>query len=152
MYGQMTEGSWIYIGTQGIIQGTYETSVAGGKKHYGGDLAGKWILTGGLGGMGGAQTLAGMMAGASVLAIECDSTRIEKRLSKGFVDHSVTDLDEALKLIEQACSEKKAISVTLLGNAAEVLPELVKRGKKPDMVTDQTSAHDPLNGYLYHFH
>ncbi|MCX6957892.1 MAG: urocanate hydratase [Verrucomicrobiae bacterium] len=148
MYGQMTAGSWIYIGTQGIIQGTYETFVAAGKKHYGGDLAGKWILTGGLGGMGGAQTLAGTMAGASVLAIECDSTRIEKRLSKGFVDYSVTDLDEALKLIEQACRDKKAISVGLLGNAAEVLPELVKRGVKPDMVTDQTSAHDPLNGYL----
>ena len=148
MYGQMTAGSWIYIGTQGIIQGTYETFVAAGKKHYGGDLAGKWILTGGLGGMGGAQTLAGTMAGASVLAIECDATRIEKRLSKGFVDHSVTDLDEALKLIKQACHEKKAISVALLGNAAEILPELVKRGVKPDMVTDQTSAHDPLNGYL----
>lgn len=148
MYGQMTAGSWIYIGTQGIIQGTYETFVAAGKKHYGGNLTGKWILTGGLGGMGGAQTLAGTMAGASVLAIECDPTRIEKRLSKGFVDHSVSDLDEALKLIEQACREQKAISVALLGNAAEILPELVKRGVKPDMVTDQTSAHDPLHGYL----
>lgn len=148
MYGQMTAGSWIYIGTQGIIQGTYETFVEAGKKHFEGDLAGKWILTAGLGGMGGAQTLAGTMAGASVLAIECDPTRIEKRLSKGFVDYSVTDLNEALALIEHSCQEKKAISVALLGNAAEVLPELVKRGIKPSMVTDQTSAHDPLNGYL----
>ena len=148
MYGQMTAGSWIYIGTQGIIQGTYETFVEAGKKHFGGDLSGKWILTAGLGGMGGAQTLAGTMAGACVLAVECDPTRIEKRLSKGFVDYSVADLEEALALIEQACKEKKAISVALLGNAAEVLPEMVKRGIKPSMVTDQTSAHDPLNGYL----
>lgn len=148
MYGQMTAGSWIYIGTQGIIQGTYETFVAAGKKHFSGDLSGKWILTAGLGGMGGAQTLAGTMAGASVLAVECDPTRIEKRLSKGFVDHAVENIDEALSLIEKACQNKQAISVALLGNAAEVLPELVKRGVKPDMVTDQTSAHDPLNGYL----
>lgn len=148
MYGQMTAGSWVYIGTQGIIQGTYETFVAAGKKHYGGNLAGRWILTAGLGGMGGAQPLAGTMAGASVLAVECDPTRIEKRLSKGFVDYSVTNLEEALQLIEGACRDKKAISVALLGNAAEVLPELLKRGIKPDMVTDQTSAHDPLHGYL----
>ncbi|OHE77170.1 MAG: urocanate hydratase [Verrucomicrobia bacterium RIFCSPHIGHO2_12_FULL_41_10] len=148
MYGQMTAGSWIYIGTQGIIQGTYETFVAAGKKHFGGDLSGRWILTGGLGGMGGAQTLAGTMAGASVLAVECDPTRIEKRLEKGFVDYSVSDLDEALALIEQAGRDKKAISVALLGNTAEILPELVKRGVRPSMVTDQTSAHDPLNGYL----
>jgi urocanate hydratase len=148
MYGQMTAGSWIYIGSQGIIQGTYETFVAAGKKHFKGDLSGKWILTAGLGGMGGAQTLAGTMAGASVLAIECDPSRIEKRLQKGFVDYSVNNLDEALKLIENAFHDKKAISVALLGNAAEILPELVKRGVKPDMVTDQTSAHDPLNGYL----
>lgn len=148
MYGQMTAGSWIYIGTQGIIQGTYETFVAAGKKHFGGDLAGKWILTAGLGGMGGAQTLAGTMAGACVLAIECDPTRIEKRLSKKFVDHAVENIDEALALIEKACQNKQAISVALLGNAAEILPELIKRGVKPDMVTDQTSAHDPLNGYL----
>lgn len=148
MYGQMTAGSWIYIGSQGIIQGTYETFVAAGKKHFAGNLLGKWILTAGLGGMGGAQTLAGTMAGACVLAIECDPTRIEKRLSKKFVDHAVNDLDEALALIEKACQQKQAISVALLGNAAEVLPELVRRGVKPDMVTDQTSAHDPLNGYL----
>lgn len=148
MYGQMTAGSWIYIGTQGIIQGTYETFVSAGKKHFEGNLTGKWILTAGLGGMGGAQTLAGTMAGASVLAVECDHTRIEKRLAKGFVDHAVKDLDEALHLIEKACHDKKAISVALLGNAADVLPELVKRGVKPSMVTDQTSAHDPLNGYL----
>ena len=148
MYGQMTAGSWIYIGSQGIVQGTYETFVEAGKKHYEGNLAGKWILTGGLGGMGGAQTLAGTMAGASVLAVECDPTRIQKRLTTKYVDYSVTNLDEALKLIETACREKRAISVALLGNCAEILPELVKRGVKPDMVTDQTSAHDPLNGYL----
>jgi urocanate hydratase len=148
MYGQMTAGSWIYIGTQGIIQGTYETFVEAGKKHYGGDLSGKWILTSGLGGMGGAQPLAGTMAGASVLAVECDPAHIEKRLSKGFVDRSVTDLSEALSIIEKSCQEKKPISVALLGNAAEVFPELLKRGVKPSMVTDQTSAHDPLNGYL----
>jgi len=148
MYGQMTAGSWIYIGTQGIIQGTYETFVAAGKKHFSGNLSGKWILSAGLGGMGGAQTLAGTMAGASVLVIECDPERIEKRLNKGFVDYAVKDLDEALALIKKACQEKRAISVGLLGNASEILPELVKRGVKPDMVTDQTSAHDPLNGYL----
>ncbi len=148
MYGQMTAGSWIYIGSQGIIQGTYETFVAAGKKHFQGNLSGKWILTAGLGGMGGAQPLAGTMAGASVLAIECDPSRIEKRLQKGFVDYTTSRLDEALNLINTACQDKKAISVALLGNAAEILPELVKRGIKPDMVTDQTSAHDPLNGYL----
>ncbi len=148
MYGQMTAGSWIYIGSQGIIQGTYETFVTAGKKHFNGDLSGKWILTAGLGGMGGAQTLAGTMAGACVLAIECDPSRIEKRLSKKFVDYAVKDLDEALELIKKSCEQKKAISVALLGNAAEILPELVRRGIKPDMVTDQTSAHDPLNGYL----
>ncbi len=148
MYGQMTAGSWIYIGSQGIIQGTYETFVEAGKKHFSGDLSGKWILTSGLGGMGGAQPLAGTMAGASVLAVECDPSHIEKRLSKGFVDYSVSTLEEALTLIEKACQEKKPISVALLGNAAEVFPEIVKRGIKPSMVTDQTSAHDPLNGYL----
>jgi urocanate hydratase len=148
MYGQMTAGSWIYIGSQGIIQGTYETFIAAGKKHFQGKLAGKWILTAGLGGMGGAQTLAGTMAGASVLAIECDPARIEKRLKKGFVDHQTSHFEEALQLIEKACQNKQAISVALLGNAAEIFPELVKRGIKPDMVTDQTSAHDPLNGYL----
>lgn len=148
MYGQMTAGSWIYIGSQGIVQGTYETFVEAGKKHYQGNLAGKWILTGGLGGMGGAQTLAGTMAGASVLAVECDPTRIEKRLATKYVDYAATSLEEALELIEKACHEKKAISVALLGNAAEIFPELVRRGVKPDMVTDQTSAHDPLHGYL----
>ena len=148
MYGQMTAGSWIYIGSQGIVQGTYETFVAAGKKHFSGDLRGKWILTGGLGGMGGAQPLAATMAGASMLAVECDETRIEKRLQTRYLDRKATSLDEALAMILQACVEKKAISVGLLGNCAEVLPELVKRGITPDMVTDQTSAHDPLNGYL----
>lgn len=148
MYGQMTAGSWIYIGSQGIIQGTYETFISAAKKHFQGDLSGKWILTAGLGGMGGAQPLAGTMAGASVLAIECDPSRIEKRLKKGFVDYKAAHLDDALKIITKSCQDREAISVALLGNAAEILPELVRRGIKPDMVTDQTSAHDPLNGYL----
>lgn len=148
MYGQMTAGSWIYIGSQGIIQGTYETFISAAKKHFQGDLSGKWILTAGLGGMGGAQPLAGTMAGASVLAIECDPSRIEKRLKKGFVNYKAAHLDDALKIIIKSCKDREAISVALLGNAAEILPELVKRGIKPDMVTDQTSAHDPLNGYL----
>jgi urocanate hydratase len=148
MYGQMTAGSWIYIGSQGIVQGTYETFVSAGKKHFGGDLRGKWILTGGLGGMGGAQTLAATMAGASMLAVECDETRIDKRLQTRYVDRKVTSLDEALAIIRQACADKKAISVGLLGNCAEILPELVKRNITPDLLTDQTSAHDPLNGYL----
>jgi urocanate hydratase len=148
MYGQMTAGSWIYIGSQGIVQGTYETFVEMGRQHFGGDLSGKWILTGGLGGMGGAQPLAATMAGASMLAVECDITRIEKRLETKYLDHKATSLKEALALIDDACAKKQAISVGLLGNAAEIFPELVKRGVKPDMVTDQTSAHDPLNGYL----
>jgi urocanate hydratase len=148
MYGQMTAGSWIYIGSQGIVQGTYETFVAAGKKHCGGDLRGKWILTGGLGGMGGAQPLAATMAGASMLAVECDETRIEKRLQTRYLDRKATSLDEALDLIRQACAEKKALSVGLLGNCAEILPELVKGNITPDLLTDQTSAHDPLNGYL----
>ena len=148
MYGQMTAGSWIYIGTQGIIQGTYETFVAAGKVHYGGDLAGRWILTGGLGGMGGAQPLAATMAGASMLAVECDPDRIKRRLAMGFVDVMEADLDRALARIEAACRERKPLSVGLLGNAGEVFPELLRRGVRPDMVTDQTSAHDPLNGYL----
>lgn len=148
MYGQMTAGSWIYIGSQGIVQGTYETFVAAGKKHFGGDLSGKWILTAGLGGMGGAQPLAATMAGASMLAIECDPERIEKRLATRYLDRSTTDLEEALLWIEQACQNKTPISIGLLGNAAELLPELINRNIKPDMVTDQTSAHDPLNGYL----
>ena len=148
MYGQMTAGSWIYIGSQGIVQGTYETFVEMGRQHFGGDLSGKWILTAGLGGMGGAQPLAATMAGASMLAVECQPSRIEMRLKTGYLDESATDLDEALEIIERACAEKKAVSVGLLGNAADVLPELVRRGVKPDAVTDQTSAHDPRTGYL----
>jgi urocanate hydratase len=148
MYGQMTAGSWIYIGSQGIVQGTYETFVELGRQHYGGDLSGRWILTAGLGGMGGAQPLAATMAGASCLAIECQPSRIEMRLKTGYVDVQAKDLDEALAIIDKAGKEKKAVSVALLGNAADIFPELVKRGIRPDAVTDQTSAHDPVNGYL----
>lgn len=148
MYGQMTAGSWIYIGSQGIVQGTYETFVEMGRQHFSGDLSGKWFLTGGLGGMGGAQPLACTMAGASMLAVECDATRIEKRLATRYLDKRADTLDEALEMINQSCADKKPISVGLLGNAAEIFPELIKRGIKPDAVTDQTSAHDPLNGYL----
>jgi urocanate hydratase len=148
MYGQMTAGSWIYIGSQGIVQGTYETFVEAGRQHYGGDLSGRWILTAGLGGMGGAQPLAAVMAGASCLAVECRESRIEMRLKTGYLDHRAGSLDEALTMIERAVAEKRAISVGVLGNAAEVFPELVRRGVRPDLVTDQTSAHDPINGYL----
>jgi urocanate hydratase len=148
MYGQMTAGSWIYIGTQGIVQGTYETFVSVGRKHFGGDLAGKWFLTGGLGGMGGAQPLACTMAGASMLAVECDPARIQKRISTGYLDRACEDLDEALAGIEEACRIGKPTSIGLLGNAAEVFPELARRNVRPDAVTDQTSAHDPLNGYV----
>ena len=148
MYGQMTAGSWIYIGSQGIVQGTYETFVEAGRQHYGGNLAGHWILTAGLGGMGGAQPLAATMAGASCLAVECDQTRIEMRLRTGYVDVQATDLDDALRLIDSSCARKEALSVALLGNAADIYPELVRRGVKPDIVTDQTSAHDLVNGYL----
>ncbi|STY29464.1 urocanate hydratase [Legionella wadsworthii] len=148
MYGQMTAGSWIYIGSQGIIQGTYETFVAAAQKHYSGTLEGRWILTGGLGGMGGAQPLAGTMAGASVLAIECDMSRIEKRLKTKYLDRYTSNLDEALTWINESCKKKAPLSVAVLGNAAEIFPELVKRGATPALVTDQTSAHDPLNGYL----
>lgn len=148
MYGQMTAGSWIYIGSQGIVQGTYETFVEAGKQHYSGNLKGKWILTGGLGGMGGAQPLAATMAGASILAVECDPKRIQRRLETKYLDQQTTDLDEALEIIFKSCKEGKTISVGLLANAADIYPELVKRGIKPDLVTDQTSAHDPLNGYL----
>ena len=148
MYGQMTAGSWIYIGSQGIVQGTYETFVEMGRQHYGGDLTGKWILTAGLGGMGGAQPLAATMAGASMLAIECRPERIRKRLDTRYLDVAATSLDEALRVIDEARASGKAISVGLLGNAAEVLPELLRRGVRPDAVTDQTSAHDPVNGYL----
>jgi urocanate hydratase len=148
MYGQMTAGSWIYIGSQGIVQGTYETFVEMGRQHYGGDLAGRWILTAGLGGMGGAQPLAATMAGASMLAIECRPERIQKRLDTRYLDTSTTSLEEALAIIERSVRERHAVSVGLLGNAAEVLPELLRRGVRPDAVTDQTSAHDPVNGYL----
>ena len=148
MYGQMTAGSWIYIGSQGIIQGTYETFAEVGRRHYGGTLKGRWILTGGLGGMGGAQPLAATMAGASMLAVECQPSRIEKRLATGYLDRTTTSLDEALTWVKDACALGEAVSVGLLGNAADVFPELVRRGERPDVVTDQTSAHDPLNGYL----
>ena len=148
MYGQMTAGSWIYIGTQGIVQGTYETFAEAGRQHYGGDLTGKWILTAGLGGMGGAQPLAATMAGASCLAVECDETRIDFRLRTGYVDAKAKTLDEAMAFIEKANVEGKALSIGLLGNAADVFPQIYARGIRPDMVTDQTSAHDPVNGYL----
>ena len=148
MFGQMTAGSWIYIGTQGIVQGTYETFVELGRQHYGGDLGGRWILTAGLGGMGGAQPLAAVMAGASCLAVECQPSRIEMRLRTRYLDRQAADLDEALAIIEQAGRDRKPVSVGLLGNAADIFPELVRRGVRPDAVTDQTSAHDPVNGYL----
>jgi urocanate hydratase len=148
MYGQMTAGSWIYIGSQGIVQGTYETFAEVGRRHYGGDLSGRWILTAGLGGMGGAQPLAATMAGASCLAIECQPSRIEMRLRTGYLDAQATDLDEALRMIADSCARRAPLSVGLLGNAAEILPELLRRGVRPDVVTDQTSAHDPANGYL----
>jgi urocanate hydratase len=148
MFGQMTAGSWIYIGSQGIVQGTYETFVEMGRQHFGGDLSGRWILTAGLGGMGGAQPLAATMAGASLLAVECQSDRIEKRLQTGYLDTRADDLDDALELIMTSVAERMPLSVGLLGNAAEILPELLRRGVRPDAVTDQTSAHDPANGYL----
>jgi len=148
MYGQMTAGSWIYIGTQGIVQGTYETFMEAGRQHYGGDWSGKWILTAGLGGMGGAQPLAATMAGASCITIECQRSRIEFRQRTRYVDVMAETLDEALALLEQSFKDKKALSIGLLGNAADLLPEMVKRGVRPDLVTDQTSAHDPVNGYL----
>jgi urocanate hydratase len=145
MYGQMTAGSWIYIGSQGIVQGTYETFVEVGRQHYGGSLAGRWILTAGLGGMGGAQPLAATMAGASCLAVECQPSRIEMRLKTGYLDKATDNLNEALDWVTNA---KTPLSVGLLGNAADIYPELVRRGVRPDVITDQTSAHDPLNGYL----
>ncbi len=148
MYGQMTAGSWIYIGSQGIVQGTYETFAEMGRQHFGGELKGRWILTAGLGGMGGAQPLAATMAGASMLAVECQPSRIEMRLKTRYLDVAAKTLDEALSIIEKSVREKTPVSVGLLGNAAEILPEMVKRGIKPDAVTDQTSAHDPVNGYL----
>ncbi|MBZ9771313.1 urocanate hydratase [Mesorhizobium sp. CO1-1-8] len=148
MYGQMTAGSWIYIGTQGIVQGTYETFVEAGRQHYGGNLKGKWILTGGLGGMGGAQPLAAVMAGACCLAIECNPDSIDFRLRTRYVDERADTLDEALEKIERWTKAGEAKSVGLLGNTAEIVPEMFRRGIRPDMVTDQTSAHDPINGYL----
>lgn len=148
MYGQMTAGSWIYIGTQGIVQGTYETFVEAGRQHYGGNLKGKWVLTGGLGGMGGAQPLAAVMAGASCLAVECNPDSIDFRLRTRYLDEKASSLDEALAMIERWTKNGEAKSVGLLGNCAEILPEMVRRGIRPDMVTDQTSAHDPVNGYL----
>lgn len=148
MYGQMTAGSWIYIGTQGILQGTYETFAECGRQHFGGDLAGRLIVTGGLGGMGGAQPLAATMNGATTLCIEVDPTRIQRRLDTGYLMRSTSTLDEALKWLDEARAAKKALSVGLLGNCAAVLPELVRRGVVPDIVTDQTSAHDELNGYV----
>ncbi len=148
MYGQMTAGSWIYIGTQGIVQGTYETFVEAGRQHYNGDLTGKWILTGGLGGMGGAQPLAAVFAGACCLAVECNPESIEFRLRTKYLDEKADTLDQALEMIDQWTAAGEAKSVGLLGNAADIFPELVKRGVRPDIVTDQTSAHDPINGYL----
>ena len=148
MYGQMTAGSWIYIGSQGIVQGTYETFCEVGRRHFSGDLSGKWILTGGLGGMGGAQPLAATMAGASMIAVECQPSRIEYRIRTGYLDTQAAALDEALEIVERSHKEGKPVSVGLLGNAAEIYPEILERGIKPDVVTDQTSAHDPVNGYL----
>ena len=148
MFGQMTAGSWIYIASQGIVQGTYETFVEAGRQHYDGDLSGRWFLTAGLGGMGGAQPLAATMAGASCLAVECDSSRIDFRLRTKYLDERAETLDEALEIIERAKNDKRAVSVGLLGNAAEVVPEMLKRGIRPDLVTDQTSAHDLVHGYL----
>jgi urocanate hydratase len=148
MYGQMTAGSWIYIGSQGIVQGTYETFVEMGRQHFGGDLRGKWILTAGLGGMGGAQPLAATMAGASMLAVECRPDRIAKRLQTRYLDVEAANLDEALKILDESKRTGRPVSVGLLGNACEVLPQLLSRGIRPDAVTDQTSAHDPVNGYL----
>lgn len=148
MYGQMTAGSWIYIGSQGIVQGTYETFMEAGRQHYGGDLKGRWILTGGLGGMGGAQPLAGVMAGACCLAVECDEKSADFRLRTRYVDEKTHSLDEALEMINRWTKAGEAKSVALIGNAADIFPEIHKRGVKPDIVTDQTSAHDPVNGYL----
>src|SRR5579875_2667434 len=148
MFGQMTAGSWTYIGSQGIIGGTFETFVEAGRQHYGGDLRGRWLLTAGLGGMGGAQPLAGVMAGCSVLAVECRAERIERRIATGYVDRWTTSLDEALALVGEATKRGDAISVALLGNAGEVYEEILARGSLPDLVTDQTATHDPLYGYL----
>ena len=148
MYGQMTAGSWIYIGTQGILQGTYETFAAAGRKHFGGSLAGKLVVTGGMGGMGGAQPLAATMNGGAFLGVEVDPERIKRRLKTGYCDVMVTDLDEALRILKNAVRKKEAVSVGLVGNCADIIPELARRGVVPDLLTDQTSAHDTLNGYV----
>jgi len=148
MYGQMTAGSWIYIGSQGIVQGTYETFAAAGAKHFGGDLSGKLIVSGGMGGMGGAQPLAATMNGAAFLGIDVDPERIKKRLKTGYCDFLVTTLDEALRILKNAVRKKENVSVGLVGNCADIIPELAERGVVPDILTDQTSAHDPLNGYV----
>ena len=148
MFGQMTAGSWIYIGSQGIVQGTYETFAEMGRRHCDGSLSGRWLLTAGLGGMGGAQPLAAVMAGASCLTVECQRSRIDMRLRSGYLDQATESLDEALEIMARSCRERRPISVGLLGNAAEVLPRIFERGVRPDLLTDQTSAHDPLNGYL----
>ena len=147
MYGQMTAGSWIYIGTQGIVQGTYETFAECARQHFGGDLYGRFVLTAGLGGMGGAQPLAATFNGAVALCIEIDESRIDKRIHDGYCDVKIHDLNEALSIVKECVETKKALSIGLVGNVAEILPELVKRNIKPDIVTDQTAAHDPLNGY-----
>src|SRR5277367_1535092 len=148
MYGQMTAGSWIYIGSQGIVQGTYETFAEMGRRDFGGKVDGKWVLTAGLGGMGGAQPLAATMAGFSMLAVECRASRIAKRLETGYVDAQAHSLNEALAMLDAAKKKNKPISVALLGNIVDVLPTMLERGIKPDALTDQTSAHDPVNGYL----
>src|SRR5213078_3057323 len=148
MYGQMTAGSWIYIGSQGIVQGTFETFAAAGEKHFDGDLAGKLIVSGGMGGMGGAQPLAATMTGACFLGIDVNPERIKKRLKTGYCDFMVNSLDEALRILKNSIRKKEAVSVGLVGNCADVIPELAARGVKPDLLTDQTSAHDPLNGYI----
>src|SRR5207248_1718448 len=148
MYGQMTAGSWIYIGSQGIVQGTFETFAAAGEKHFGGELSGKLIVSGGMGGMGGAQPLAATMTGAAFLGIDVDPERIKKRLKTGYCDFMVNTLDEALRILKNAVRKKEAVSVGLIGNCADVISELAERGVVPDLLTDQTSAHDPLNGYV----
>src|SRR5260370_1916069 len=148
MYGQMTAGSWVYIGSQGIVQGPFETFAAAGEKRFGGSMEGKLIVSGGMGGMGGAQPLAATMAGAAFLGIEVDAERIKKRLKTGYCDFMVNTLDEALRILKNAIRKKQAVSVGLVGNCADVVPELAARGVVPDLLTDQTSAHDPLNGYI----
>src|SRR5208337_195524 len=148
MFGQMTAGSWIYIGTQGILQGTYETFAAAGRKHFSGDLSGKLVVTGGMGGMGGAQPLAATMNGAAFLGIDVDPERVKRRVKTGYCDVMVTSLDEALRILKNAVRKREASSVGLVGNCADLIPELAKRGVVPDLLTDQTSAHDPLNGYV----